>query len=52
MNVINRQLEENNFFFGSLPTTIDAAIYGYLGLLLRAPLVSTELKVYLKLLCY
>ena len=43
--VIEKMLANSTFFFGDRPTQIDAAIYGYLAILLKAPLVSTEIKV-------
>lgn len=45
--VIEKMLANSTFFFGDRPTQIDAAIYGYLAILLKAPLVSTEIKNHL-----
>merc|ERR1719234_645627 len=47
LNVLEKKLGDNDYFFGATPSTMDAVIYGYLGLLLKAPLVSTGLQNHL-----
>jgi len=45
MNALDKKLGNRPYFFGNSPSTLDAVVYGHLGLLFKAPLVSTELKV-------
>lgn len=45
LNMLDTRLGKNGFFFGDSPSTFDAVLYGYLGVLLHAPLASTELQV-------
>ena len=45
LNVLEKKLGDESYFFGSSPSTMDAVIYGHLAILLRAPLVSTGLQV-------
>jgi len=49
IDVLEKQLGNSKgpFFFGSKPTTLDAAVYGYLGVLTHAPLASNGLKNHL-----
>ena len=45
LNMLDKRLGTKRFFFGNSPSTFDAVLYGYLGILLHAPLASTELQV-------
>ena len=45
MTLLDGQLGKKEFFFGDKPTSIDALLYGYLSVLLKVPLVTSELKV-------
>ena len=47
LNMFESRLGNSKFFFGDSPSTFDAILYGHLGILLHAPLVSTELQVVL-----
>ncbi|XP_033115310.1 metaxin-1-like isoform X2 [Anneissia japonica] len=48
LNLLSERLHDKDFFFGDMPTSLDAAVFGYLAPLLRAPLPSTELQAHLK----
>ncbi|XP_071964758.1 metaxin-1-like [Antedon mediterranea] len=48
INLLSERLEEKSFFFGDMPTSLDAAVFGYLAPLLRAPLPNAELQSHLK----
>jgi len=45
LNMLENRLGNSKFFFGDSPSTFDAVLYGHLGVLLHAPLISTELQV-------
>lgn len=47
LDVLEKQLGKRKYFFDDRPTTIDAACYGHLAILLKAPLLSTEVKNHL-----
>jgi len=47
MTLLDGQLGKKEFFFGDKPTSIDALLYGYLSVLLKVPLVTSELKNHL-----
>nr|CAB3264073.1 metaxin-1-like [Phallusia mammillata] len=47
LNVLEKKLGNNEYFFGKSPSTFDAVLYGHLSILLKAPLVSTEIKNHL-----
>ena len=49
IDVLEKQLGNSKgpFFFGNKPTTLDAAVFGYLGVLTNAPLSSNGIKNYL-----
>lgn len=42
------RLGNNFYFFGSHPTLFDAVAYGYLGPLLKAPLIENKLQAHLR----
>ena len=45
LNMFENRLGNSKFFFGDTPSTFDAILYGHLGILLHAPLISKELQV-------
>ncbi|XP_039251916.2 metaxin-3-like [Styela clava] len=47
ITLLSNRLGNKDFFFGSTPTTFDAVAFSYLSVILKAPLVSTELKNHL-----
>lgn len=47
ITLLANRLGNRDFFFGSTPTTFDAIVFSYLTVILKAPLVSTELKNHL-----
>jgi len=49
IDILEKQLGNSKgpFFFGNKPTTLDAAVFGYLGILTKAPLTSNGIKNYL-----
>lgn len=48
LTLLSTRLGENEFFFGTHPTSLDAIIYSYLAPLLKAPLPNPSLQNHLK----
>ncbi|XP_022106389.1 metaxin-1-like isoform X2 [Acanthaster planci] len=48
INLLSEKLGDEDFFFGPVPTSLDALIFSYLAPLLRAPLPSNQLQMHLK----
>ncbi|XP_038076905.1 metaxin-1-like [Patiria miniata] len=48
LNLLSERLGDEDFFFGPVPTSLDALIFSYLAPLLRAPLPSNQLQTHLK----
>ncbi|XP_049790732.1 metaxin-1 isoform X1 [Schistocerca nitens] len=48
LNDLSTRLGENDFFFGSHPTSLDAKVYAYLAPLLKAPFPNAALQNHLK----
>ncbi|XP_071794032.1 metaxin-1-like [Asterias amurensis] len=48
LNLLSVRLGEEDFFFGKVPTSLDALIFSYIAPLLRAPLPSNQLQMHLK----
>lgn len=48
LTLLSNRLGDNDYFFGSSPTTLDAIIFSYLAPILRIPLPNSELKIHLK----
>uniref|UniRef100_A0A0K0FB06 Metaxin-1 homolog (inferred by orthology to a C. elegans protein) n=1 Tax=Strongyloides venezuelensis TaxID=75913 RepID=A0A0K0FB06_STRVS len=45
---LSMKLEDKKYFFGDKPSSLDALIFGYLAPLLKLPLPSDKLQVYLQ----
>uniref|UniRef100_UPI0035902671 metaxin-3-like n=1 Tax=Myxine glutinosa TaxID=7769 RepID=UPI0035902671 len=50
MNLLSHQLGKQDYFFGNLPSTLDAVVFAHLAPLLRAPLLGRTLQLHLKAL--
>jgi len=48
LNTLSVRLGDEDFFFGSHPTSLDATVYAYLAPLLKVPFPSPALQNYLK----
>jgi len=48
LNLLSAKLGDNNYFFGSKPSSLDALVFGYIAPLLKAPLPTTTLVNHLK----
>lgn len=48
LTCLSNRLGESNFFFGDYPSSLDAAVYGCLAPLLKAPFPSNVLQNHLK----
>jgi len=48
LTLLSTRLGDRDFFYGQQPSTIDAVIYSYLALLLKAPLPNPVLQNHLK----
>jgi metaxin len=48
LTTLSTRLGDQEFFFGSHPTSLDATVYAYLAPLLKVPFPSPALQNYLK----
>lgn len=48
LNCLSNRLGDSHFFFGQYPCSLDAAVYGCLAPLLKAPFPSSLLQNHLK----
>ncbi|CAM9486163.1 unnamed protein product [Lampetra planeri] len=48
LNLLSFQLGEKAFFFGEMPSSLDAVVFGHLAPLLKAPLLTKKLQLHLK----
>ncbi|XP_051532357.1 metaxin-3-like isoform X2 [Myxocyprinus asiaticus] len=47
LNLLSHRLGNSNYFFGNMPTSLDAFVFGYIAPLLKAPLPSGQLQKHL-----
>uniref|UniRef100_A0A8C4X289 Metaxin 3 n=1 Tax=Eptatretus burgeri TaxID=7764 RepID=A0A8C4X289_EPTBU len=50
LNLLSHQLGKQDYYFGNLPSTLDAVVFAHLAPLLRAPLLGRTLQLHLKAL--
>ncbi|XP_064638812.1 metaxin-1-like [Lineus longissimus] len=48
INVLSTKLGKSEFFFGNMPSSLDAVVFGYIAPLLKAPLPNNALVNHLK----
>ncbi|XP_062621655.1 metaxin-1-like [Saccostrea cucullata] len=48
INHLSYKLGEQDFFFGDIPTSLDAMVFGYIAPLIKGPLTNNQLVIHIK----